>query len=294
MTIHIEDIIIVGAGLTGLTLAQNFKAQGRRCLLLDKSRGIGGRLATRRFSDLGLDHGAPYLSNPDPFKVFEARRVLGSSEGFYIEGGMNQLPKALAEGLEIKRQQKVRLINSDLDSWNIQTEEGLSLNCKNLIITAPLPQAIELLEVNNLFNNDHSSLKDISYKRALIYLVTLKEIPNLFSSLEFEGNKILLMRERSLHPRGLVIHFNDEFTEKYFEESEDRILQKMKELFLRSPLGSLEIEVQDIKKWRYSRALHTSEMSFVQIAPGLILTGDAFNGSLYSANNIVQVLRTLA
>lgn len=54
------QIAVVGAGLAGLTLARALTDAGHRVRVFDKSRGPGGRCATRR-SDAGpFDHGAPW------------------------------------------------------------------------------------------------------------------------------------------------------------------------------------------------------------------------------------------
>lgn len=54
-------IAVVGAGLAGLTLARSVAEAGHRVRVFDKSRGPGGRCATRR-SDAGpFDHGAPWV-----------------------------------------------------------------------------------------------------------------------------------------------------------------------------------------------------------------------------------------
>ncbi len=43
-----DRIGIVGAGMCGLAAAAELVAAGREVAVFDKSRGIGGRLATRR------------------------------------------------------------------------------------------------------------------------------------------------------------------------------------------------------------------------------------------------------
>ncbi len=54
------DVAIIGAGLTGLTCAQQLAAAGQKVCVLDKSRGLGGRMATRRIGHLRVDHGLRY------------------------------------------------------------------------------------------------------------------------------------------------------------------------------------------------------------------------------------------
>ena len=48
---------IIGAGMSGLALAQQLQVSAE-VKILDKSRGFGGRMATRMRGDYQFDHGA--------------------------------------------------------------------------------------------------------------------------------------------------------------------------------------------------------------------------------------------
>ena len=54
-----KKIAIIGSGITGCTLAVNLKEYD--ITIFDKSRGVGGRLATRRADNFVFDHGAPFF-----------------------------------------------------------------------------------------------------------------------------------------------------------------------------------------------------------------------------------------
>lgn len=56
------DAIVIGAGIAGLSAAHCLQAAGNRVGVLDKSRSIGGRMATRRNNELQWDHGAQYFT----------------------------------------------------------------------------------------------------------------------------------------------------------------------------------------------------------------------------------------
>jgi predicted NAD/FAD-dependent oxidoreductase len=59
-------VAIVGAGLGGLMAARTLADHGLQVRLFDKSRGVGGRLATRRTTEgLRFDHGAQYFTARD-------------------------------------------------------------------------------------------------------------------------------------------------------------------------------------------------------------------------------------
>ena len=54
-------IAIIGAGLSGLVLSNLLKAHAD-ILVFEKSKGVGGRLATRRADPYAFDHGAQYFT----------------------------------------------------------------------------------------------------------------------------------------------------------------------------------------------------------------------------------------
>ena len=63
------DIAIIGAGLAGLTCGRQLRAAGYQVCILDKSRGLGGRIATRRVvtdkrENVRVDHGLRYWPGP--------------------------------------------------------------------------------------------------------------------------------------------------------------------------------------------------------------------------------------
>ncbi|MCK0098099.1 FAD-dependent oxidoreductase [Qipengyuania sp. S6317L1] len=64
-----SDILIIGAGMAGLSCADALKKAGREVRLLDKGRGPGGRMAARRAEISGatvsFDHGAQYFTARD-------------------------------------------------------------------------------------------------------------------------------------------------------------------------------------------------------------------------------------
>jgi predicted NAD/FAD-dependent oxidoreductase len=51
------DIAIVGACVSGLTLARALALRGRAPVIFERERGVGGRCATRRVEGQPVDHG---------------------------------------------------------------------------------------------------------------------------------------------------------------------------------------------------------------------------------------------
>jgi renalase len=55
------DVLVVGAGLAGLAAARDLTNAGYRVLMLEKSRGVGGRAATKRLELSRIDAGRTHL-----------------------------------------------------------------------------------------------------------------------------------------------------------------------------------------------------------------------------------------
>lgn len=56
---------VVGAGMAGVACARTLLQAGHRVTLIEKSRGFGGRMATRRTEFGGFDHGVQYFTVRD-------------------------------------------------------------------------------------------------------------------------------------------------------------------------------------------------------------------------------------
>ena len=85
---EVFPLLIVGAGLSGLVAARRLVDHyGAPVELVDKGRGVGGRLATRRMDGDRFDHGAQYFTARDP--VFRIWFKVGSTRdwpGFGRQG----------------------------------------------------------------------------------------------------------------------------------------------------------------------------------------------------------------
>lgn len=170
------DIAVIGAGMAGLACAQQLNQAGYSVVVVEKSRGLGGRVATRRLHGTIADHGACFLKPKDEFssqfvESLRQRDILRVWEGEFIEesrnaspqlryvapAGMSTVAKPLAEGLNVILNQRVIAINPTLNhQWCLQLSANNEIiTTKALVIAIPAPQALELLE--SLENNSLDS-----------------------------------------------------------------------------------------------------------------------------------------
>lgn len=73
------DVIVVGAGVSGLATARDLQAAGRRPLILEARDRIGGRLHTDRSSGTPLDMGASWVHGVEGNPVARLLRKTGAS-----------------------------------------------------------------------------------------------------------------------------------------------------------------------------------------------------------------------
>ena len=129
------DVVVVGAGLAGVSCARELLARGLRVRLVDRGHVPGGRMASRRLWERPTDLGASYLTVEDPdfadlvddwaarglahewtdtFSVLGADRT--SSSGPVRWGaarGIRSLVEDLAAGLDVTRDEVVDIRDVD-------------------------------------------------------------------------------------------------------------------------------------------------------------------------------------
>jgi len=161
-----HDLIVVGAGIAGLACAQRAAELGLRPLLLDKSRGLGGRCATRRVEGQPVDHGLPFLHGSDggflsALDAVPATQLAGWPERVRGRGtpchpatqsprdrklafaeGVSAFPKHLAGGLEVRTQAPVERLEH---GPAVVLEGGDRLEAPLLALALPCEQARALL-----------------------------------------------------------------------------------------------------------------------------------------------------
>jgi renalase len=148
-------IVIIGAGIAGLACARRLADAGVAALLLDKGRGVGGRVATRRMGDMQFDHGAQYVTaqNAGFAALLNALGKAGSLADWHDGSGrkhsvgtpgMSAIPKALGVGLDIRQGTQVARLVEDGEGWKLHTDDGV-LRCRRVVVTVPAPQVAGLL-----------------------------------------------------------------------------------------------------------------------------------------------------
>lgn len=164
-----NPVIMVGAGVSGLTAARSISNAGFDVVVLERARGVGGRCATRRIDGQSVDHGAPFLHGHDE-RFVTAIESMGSVEvvpgwpreiagrgvpcqprafathetRYAIRDGMTRFPKYLATGLDIRLESDVASVAPSGERLAVQLSDGRAFTSTCVVLAMPIPQAARL------------------------------------------------------------------------------------------------------------------------------------------------------
>ncbi len=273
------DVAIIGSGLTGISLAK--KITNQVTLVLDKSKGIGGRVATRRMGLSFVNHGVedfevahPYLKNLVSIGV--AQNLIQLKDNVAVpEGNLNQWIKHLAHELNIIREFEVTHFEIRNDQIIIHQKNNADLIiAKKIVLCIPAPQASQILKNSGL---DSSFLLPVVYRPQVQFFILLKrEIPiNLTETKDYYLKKMTSNSEQEY-----LYHFEikDEHISDFLDLTKDEISKYF--LIKFDELKQYIIETH-AHKWRYSRVLQSidSKWQFKFSEKGIYLAGDYFFGN---------------
>ena len=303
------DVLIIGAGMSGLLAAHRLGQKGLGVTLVDKGRSVGGRLATRRIGPGRADHGAQFFTVRTPkFEtcverwlteglVFEWSR--GWSDGslssarpdghprYAVRGGMNALAKHLAEGHDVQvgtRIQSVVLVN---DGWQAEDDVQRKYTSRALLLTAPVPQSLALFDNGGvrLAHADRAALEGIKYAPCLAGIfwvdgaVRLPD-PGALQQPDAAISWIADNKRKGISPEAtlITIHAGPASSELLYKSDDTEVLETLQSSL--NPLlePSAKIVEAQLKPWRYAQptALHPERYLLARDLPTLAFAGDAF------------------
>ncbi|CAI8337445.1 MAG: Renalase [Opitutia bacterium UBA7350] len=193
---EIKDALIIGAGISGLLCAAELQKAGMRVLVLDKGRGPGGRMTTRRgMGSTRMDHGAQFFTVRHPRWQAWVDEMLrkGVAREWFRQApwdnnptgyprycgvdGMNAIPKYLARKLEVVCSTQVCSLQRTDGNWVAESLAGDRFIGRELVVSLPLPQAWTLLETSGTdwaTKDTRAALRAVRYEKGLATLVQLK------------------------------------------------------------------------------------------------------------------------
>ncbi len=287
-----KKIAIIGAGISGLTLAYQLKAYAD-IVVFEKARGVGGRMSTRYGDQFEFDHAAQFFTaRSNEFKQFLVPfiekgevaewqpRVLTISKGekpykrdwfepHYVGSPrMNSFCKALADAIAIEKSTEVAEVIRDKEQWIIKTKSDQIFEGFDWVISsAPVPQTLNLLPKS--FEHT-STLSDATMQGCMTLMLGVSEDATFFfDAAVVKNSPITWIAHNSSKPGrdkegSITLNTSGEWAEEHMEDD----LEVLKQELIKEAIALLDIRPSDVvhaslHRWRYADVATTFNQDFL-------------------------------
>ena len=293
------NITVIGAGLSGLVAARSLASRGHSVIVLDKGRGVGGRLATRRIGEAVFDHGAQFFTVRDPkfqalvdgWLAADVVRVWchgfgAEQDGFprYVgSAGMTSIAKHLAMGLDVRASSLVfSVLPAANGGWTTTLDTGEAFDSDAVILTAPIPQSFGFAFTGGV--EFPEELRTIDYDRTLGLLVALDGSPAIPSPgalqnpdgvFSFVGDN----QAKGISPvPAVTFHANPQWSAEHWDTPHDEAEELLRSAAA-AHLGNASILASNFKRWRFATPQRNwPDRFWSNDAGNMVVAGDAFAG----------------
>ena len=253
-------IAIIGTGIAGLSAAHTLQAAGHAVQLFDKSRGSGGRMASKRSDAGALDLGAQYFTARDRHFVeavqqWKAHGWVGqwSPRLYHSHQGqlsvspdeqerwvgvprMSSICRAMLAGLPVQFSCRITEVFRGEQHWSLLDAEGNSHGpFSHVIVATPAPQATALLSAApKLASAAASVVMEPTWAVALAFAAPLQtEVEGCFvhdSPLDW------LARNRSKPGRDTamdtwVLHASSQWSKQHLDLDKEAVIEQLQGAF---------------------------------------------------------------
>jgi renalase len=313
------EIAVIGAGIAGLTCAQQLQQAGKNVVLIDKSRGLGGRLATRRLAGTHADHGVCYLQpKGDLFRQLIGELVSAGILRVWTEGihslsadgivqpptkfapyyaaplGATSIAKYLGRDLEIIGDKLITAIDPINNGWRLSSKDPeFALTAEQVIFATPPAQALAIAK-KEIDSNCIQQLSSIQFSRSITAIAVYPATDQTAAAaITWQGIHCIehptlawigLDSSKQLNPTHpvLVIQSGAAFAQQYFDAPDLAIIgQKLLDAIVPLIPTLTTPELVQVHRWGYAFAQNPASVQFItaQTTAPLYFGGDWCGGN---------------
>ncbi|MDQ1423587.1 MAG: renalase [Acidimicrobiaceae bacterium] len=293
-------IIVIGAGVAGLTAAAGLVTSGHDVTVLDKGAVPGGRLATGEVAGAVCDEGAQFFTaRTEAFTaavdawraeglVYEWCRGFSAVDGFpryAASRGMARLAARFAVGLDVRLDTMAFAVRpgSAGAGWSVTLADGAVVVADALVLTCPTPQSASLLISAEVTVPD--VLRALEYDRTIAVTLALDGRPAVPSpgGLPQPDDTFSFIADNqakgiSAVP-ALTLHANADWSLAHWDDDRSLLADQLIAAAGRFVDGRAVV-ARRVRRWRFAtpQAPWPEPCLVVSERPPVVLAGDAFAG----------------
>lgn len=314
---HKPALAIIGSGVAGLTCATALSDR-YDVSIFEKSRGLSGRMSTRRADNHKFDHGAQYFRARDadfkrwlaPLSLaghvheWRARAVHYCAEGAANEAAddeaklvfapsMNMIGKTLIAGrpqIKAYLDCQIEAIIGGPQAWRLQTGADGFGPFEHVVLAIPAAQAQALLPGEVSFAASLAGVKMIGCHTLMLGFAESEAALPDWDCAFFDDDMLGFAAVNSRKPMrtggdALVVQTRHDWSEARIEDDVEEVAQHIKQRFaaitgLPTKPSSVSTDYDRIHRWRYASTLNPAGRShLIDDAMGLSAIGDWCTGS---------------
>jgi photolyase PhrII len=313
----VPGVAVIGAGISGLIAARTLADHGLPVTVFEKSRGVGGRMSTRRVDDQSrFDHGAQYFTARDPrfqryVSSWEEQQIVARwpdpaagpkqkiavlKQGQLTEKPtadlryvavptMNAIGKHLATELDIRLSHRIQQVRPVEGRIEISDDAGEVLgNFDRVVVAIPAAQAAELLAG---FPAIADPVSKIEMQPCWATMVSFEQpITDDWVGAFIHDSMLSWAARNSTKPgrpkdaEDLVLHATPQWTTENWNRNGDEVAQEMLDAFWQAAgiEPATPIHIQ-AHSWKYAIPVDTPEdRCFFDESSGFVACGDWAGG----------------
>ncbi len=304
--VEVTSVAIVGAGLSGLVVARRLQSLAD-VTVFEKSRGVGGRMATRYAGEFEFDHGAQFFTaRTDAFKAFlgplidggvvadwkadfaelnrdvlTASRSWGDSYPHYVgTPRMSSIGKHLSANLNIALETDLCAVVQESDGWRLLDSAGTRHGPFDwLVVTAPAAQTAALAEDSTqlvAYCGERRMLGCFALMLGFAEGIDLPWNAALVRNADISWISVNSSKPGRGHASTMVVHSTNAWADAHMEDDGDAVLEHMLDEASAVSGADLRTAVhRQVHRWRYANiAKQSGPTHFVDDEKKLAACGD--------------------
>ena len=280
-------VAVIGAGMCGISCANYLQKNGFGVTVFEKSRGIGGRMASRRINEqVSVDHGAQYIKpySKNFLHFLEETVRAGFASSWYPLGmeknytqekkifvgtpRMNSILKNSFKNLEINFSSKINKILSNFNKWKLVIE-GIEYQKEFDIVVFAIP----FHQISEIIDDAWSAVKKISKVKMspcwTLMLLTKNKLSfsgyekldnEKISSITFDTSK----PQRNKKFNSYIIHSNPNWSERHISYDQNKIEEMLINILTKDFEQDLNIEFIKAHRWLYAQTTDPLGKPFIK------------------------------